>query len=100
FENDVARHLEQHIPPEEGAGGHAVNRRVEADILVHRQRGKADIDAVEITEKISQRRKGQDTQIDLAHRNLLERTDHSYSLGGFAALGGRSNIRRPTKRFV
>ena len=76
FEDDVARHLEQHVAPEERAGRHAVPRRVEADILVHRQRGEADIDAVEIAEEIGQDRKGQDAQIDLAHRGLFDGSKH------------------------
>src|SRR5207302_8244252 len=61
---------------EEGAGRHAVYCRVEADLLVHRQRREADVDPVEIAEEIGQGRERQDAQVYFAHGNLLERTDH------------------------
>jgi len=58
LENDVARDLEQDVTPKERAGGHAVPCGIEAKVFVHGQRGKADIDAIEIAEEISQDRKG------------------------------------------
>ena len=54
FQDDVARHFEQEVTPEESAGRHAVSRRIEAEILVHGERREADIDAIEIAEKINQ----------------------------------------------
>ncbi len=71
LEDNVARHLEQDISPKEGARRHAVHRRVEPEIFVHRQRGEADVDAIEIAEEIGQDRKRQDAQIHFAHRCLL-----------------------------
>jgi hypothetical protein len=76
FENEIARHLEQDIAPEERARSHAVPCRIEADVLVHRQRREADIDAVEVAEEISQDGKGQDAQIDLAHCCLFDHSKH------------------------
>src|SRR5438105_4948477 len=76
FENEIAGHLEQDIAPEERTRSHAVPGGIEADVLVHRQCGEAHVDAVEITEEISQHRKRQDAQIDLAHCGLFDRSKH------------------------
>jgi hypothetical protein len=46
------RHLEEDVAPKEGAGGHAIPSRVEPQIIVHHQRGKADIDAIEIAKYV------------------------------------------------
>src|SRR5436305_13197381 len=77
FENEIARHLEKDIAPEERARSHTVPGRVEPDILVHRKRGEADIDAVEIAKEIGQDRKGQDAQIDIAHCGLFDGSKHT-----------------------
>src|SRR5215469_1701238 len=76
LEDDVAGDLEEDIAPEERAGRHAVPRRVEADVLVHRQRREADIDAIEVAEKIREDRKRQDPQVHLAYRRLFDRFCH------------------------
>jgi hypothetical protein len=67
FQDDVARHFEQEVTPEEGAGRHAVSRGIEAEILVHGQRGEADIDTIEIAQEINQTGQRQQPPIDLAH---------------------------------
>jgi hypothetical protein len=76
FQDDVARHLEQDIAPEEGARRHAEGRGVEAQILVHGERGEADVDTVEIAEEIGEDGEGQQAQIDLAHGSLLDHRVH------------------------
>jgi len=43
----IARHLEQDIAGEKDAGADAEHRRAEAEIVVHGERGEADIDPVE-----------------------------------------------------
>ena len=47
-EDEVARHLEQHVAEEEDAGAEAVDRGAEAQIVVHLQRGEPDVDAIEV----------------------------------------------------
>ena len=56
LEDDVARHLERDIAPEEDARGHAVCRGIEPQILVHGEGGEAHIDAVEIAQEIGDQR--------------------------------------------
>src|ERR1700743_1706744 len=46
-QNHIARHLEEQIADEEDAGAPAEDLRGETQILVHRQRSEANIDAVE-----------------------------------------------------
>jgi hypothetical protein len=67
FQDDVARHFEQEVTPEESAGRHAVSRGIEAEILVHGERGETDIDAIEIAQEINQDGQWQQPPIDLAH---------------------------------
>ena len=72
LQDDVARHLEQEVAPEEGARRHAVDGGIKAQLLVHGERGEADIDAVEIAQEIRHNRERQHAPIDLAHRRLLD----------------------------
>ena len=76
FQDYVARDLDQDIAPEEEARCHAVYRRVETEIFVHGQRGEADIDPVEIGEKVGKRGKRQNAQVDFAHCRLFDRPIH------------------------
>src|SRR5205085_8822593 len=48
-EDQIARHLQYEIAPEERTGSKPENIRAQSEILVHRQRGEADVHAVEIT---------------------------------------------------
>jgi len=52
-------HLELKISPEEDPCCHAVSGSVEAEILVHGERGEADIDAIKVAEEINQNGKRQ-----------------------------------------
>jgi hypothetical protein len=76
FHDDVARHLEQEITPEEYAGGEPERRGVEAEVLVHGKRGEAHVDPVEIAEEIAHDCDRQHAQIHLAHGRLLDSADH------------------------
>src|SRR5262249_49456383 len=78
FENDVARHLEQAIAPEERGGPQRIDRRGEAEVRVHGQRGKADVDAVEIADEIRYEQQRQESNIDLTNGRLFEVTDHDH----------------------
>jgi hypothetical protein len=53
LQQQVRRHLEQEIGEEENAGAKAESRLRQAQILIHRQRGKADIDAVQIGDEVA-----------------------------------------------
>src|SRR5262249_42060341 len=57
------------------AGCHAVSRGVEAEILVHGERGEADIDAIETAKEINQDGQRQEPPIDLAHGRSLDARD-------------------------
>ena len=53
FEHEVGRHLEDEIGDEEDAGAEAERGRGQPKVLVHRQRRKADVDAVEIGDEVA-----------------------------------------------
>ena len=53
LQHEVARDLEQEIADEEDAGAEAEYRRREAEILVHGERGEADIDPVEEIDRVA-----------------------------------------------
>ncbi len=89
LEDDVARHLEDDIAPEEGARRHAVDGGIEPQLLVHGEGGKADIDAVEITQEICEERDRQDAPIDLAHGLVFERVGHRFLPGFFRPLAAK-----------
>ena len=71
FQNDVARHFKQEITPEEGAGRHAVSGGFEAEILVHGERGEADVDAIEIAKEINQNGQRQEPRVFKKARTIL-----------------------------
>ena len=54
---EIARHLEQDIAGEEDAGAGAEHRRAEAEILVHGERGEADIHPVEEIDRVAKAEK-------------------------------------------
>ncbi len=83
FQDNVARYFEQEIAPEESPRRHAVGGGVEAQILVHGQRGKADIDAVEIAEKISKNGERQQPPIDLAHGRAFDGRTRGCQINGY-----------------
>jgi hypothetical protein len=53
LQQQIARHFEEEIADEEHAGAETEGIGSEADILVHGQRGEADIDAVEIGQDVA-----------------------------------------------
>src|SRR5262249_49789419 len=67
FEDQIARHLEDEITPEKGAGAESKDIRAEPELLVHGQRRKPDIHAIEITDEVKHKAERQEPQIDLAH---------------------------------
>ncbi len=56
-EREIARDLEQDIADEEDAGAGAEHRGREAEILVHGERGEADIHPVEEIHRIAEAEK-------------------------------------------
>src|SRR5207248_9396754 len=54
-------------------------RLAQPQILPHRQRGEADIDAIEVADEIQQARERQDAPVNLAHRALLDSRAHHSS---------------------
>jgi hypothetical protein len=53
-QREIARHLEHDIANEEDAGAEAEHFRGEAEILVHGERGEADIDPLEKIHRIAE----------------------------------------------
>ena len=53
FKQEIRRHLEDEVRDKEDAGAEAERGLRQAKVLVHRQRGKADIDAVEIGDEVT-----------------------------------------------
>ena len=76
-QDDVGGHLEQKVAPEEDAGAKTVDGRRQADVLVHRQRGEADIDAVDEGHEVEQHDEGNDAPGDLAQHARLNLARHS-----------------------
>src|SRR5215471_888122 len=67
LQDHVAGYLEEEIAPEERARGEAIGPGREPQRLIHGEGGETEVDAVEIAEKISEDRKRQEAQINLAH---------------------------------
>lgn len=55
FEDRVGGHLEQRVAQKENAGAETIDRRAEAQIVVHGERGKAHIHPVHDVDEIEQR---------------------------------------------
>src|SRR5580693_3540213 len=66
LERQIARHFEEEITEEKDAGAPTEHCRGEAEILVHLERGEADIDAIEVAEEVAERHEGYDPPADLA----------------------------------
>ena len=56
LQHHVARHLEQRIAEEEDAGAPAVQVGAQAQVLVHGERRKGDVGAIDVRDEIAQRR--------------------------------------------
>jgi len=61
IERDVARDLARAVAEEEDAGAEAELRRRQPGLAVHRQRGKADVVAIHVVEKVANRDERQDS---------------------------------------
>ena len=53
FQEQVRRDLEEEVGQEEDAGGEAVRRGGEVQVLVHGQRGEADVDPIQVGDEIT-----------------------------------------------
>ena len=53
-EDDVRRYFEEKITPEKNASAKTKNSRRKTEVLVHRERGKADIDPVDVGYEVKQ----------------------------------------------
>jgi hypothetical protein len=51
-EDQIARHLQEKIAPEERPGAEPENIRAQAEILIHRERREPDVHAVEIADEV------------------------------------------------
>jgi hypothetical protein len=76
LEHQVARDLEEAVTAVKGAGAQPKEIGAEPEILVHRQRGEADIDPVEVAHEHAQDGERQQAQVDLAHRGLFGSPGH------------------------
>ena len=68
FQRQIARHLEQEIADKEDARAPREHRRREIQLLVHGQRGEAEIDAIEVGQEIGQHQKRNQPPRDRADR--------------------------------
>src|SRR5215472_13125783 len=60
LEDQIARHLQYEITPEERPGAEPENIGAQAEILVHGQRRESDVHAVEITDEVKDKAERQD----------------------------------------
>jgi hypothetical protein len=85
LQDDVTRHFEDEIAPEKHADGKAEVTGRQAEVATHGEPGEADIDAVDIGEYVTNYRKRQQAQIDLAHGRTFERAVHCFPFQDFTA---------------
>src|SRR5262249_16104395 len=79
-QDHVARHFEEEVADEErGSHAEAERRLAETQILTHRQRGEADIDAIEVADEVEKPGERKDAPVDFAHRALFDRPIHHSS---------------------
>ena len=50
-QHEVAGHLENHVADEKDAGAKSEHRRPKAQIVIHPESGKADIDPIEVVKE-------------------------------------------------
>jgi len=67
LEREIARHFEQEIAEKENACAEAIRARRQADILIHRQSGEADVHAIEERDEVQQAQERQQPQRGLAN---------------------------------
>ena len=83
FEDQVARHLAGDVADEERRNTETVGIGGQPQILVHRQRGKAEIDAIDEAQQVEQKHQGQKTAGDLADRRPPDIVNHGVPHRGF-----------------
>ena len=66
------RHLKRRITEEEDARPEAEGGRRKTQILVHGQRGEADIDAIEIGDEVAEDQEGHEALRDLGERERFQ----------------------------
>jgi hypothetical protein len=67
FQREIARHFQDEVADEEDAGAETVGLRIDADRLVHLQRGSTDVDAIDVTNDICRQQKWHQPPGDRAH---------------------------------
>jgi hypothetical protein len=73
LQRQVAGHFEDEVADEEDAGAETVGLRVDADRLVHLQRGEADVDPVDVADQVGQQQERHQPPRDAAHGRGFER---------------------------
>src|SRR5262249_39745877 len=87
LERQIARHLKEEVAEKEDPGAPAEHRRGEAEIAVHLQRGKTDIDPIEVAEEVAERDEGNDAAAYLVDDLRLHKVPPSHLV--------RWQVRRP-----
>ena len=72
LQREIARHLDQEVGDEEQARRKAEHRRREPEILVHLQRGEADVYPVEQGEEVADHQERHEPEDDPAHGRFFE----------------------------
>ena len=73
LQRQVGGHFEDEVANEEDAGAETVGLRVDADRLVHLQRGEADVDPVDVADQVGQQQERHQPPGDAAHGGGFER---------------------------
>ena len=71
YQEQVRRHLAQDVTEKEQAGAEAVGGGAEPEILVHAQRGEADVDPVQVVHDVQQEHEGNEAATDLPERRAV-----------------------------
>ena len=86
LEGEVAGYFEDEISDEEDAGAEAIGLGVDADSLVHLQRGETDIHAVDVTEQVGGEQERHQAPGNPAHGGGLEDLVLGHGEGHFCFL--------------
>jgi len=70
---DIARDFEQCVADKEDAGAEPEYRRAEAELMVHAQRGEADVHAVHVIDDEQHEQQRHEAPVDAADRRCFER---------------------------
>ena len=97
MQDEIRRDLKQEVADEEYAGAESKRRCGKPDILVHRQRGKTDIDPVQVRDEIEQHDERHYPARKLANHSFFKRLGHgrgSSTPEVFGRTAGKSNRSR------